>query len=294
MATRTSKRERTLYGLSAKQPHVHRYTKIRWTIAVLSTIGVALLPLTDTLRFDLWSGRHAWRGERVDLVRAAKAFLFPFLALNVGIVIVSRFFGRWLCGFGCPIGNLNRLAEWLHWRGRTRLRRWLGHGVMFGACGLLAAITFSFWIDWRVFTSGTALAASIASALLLVLTLGLWGLTAGMGMRFCRDYCPSGVYFAVLGPSTLTGVEFAHPQACTDCHACTNVCPTELEPRRMADAPTRDGRGFYPDGLSNFANCLRCGDCVEVCEATTSGQELTPLRMGRLPASAAVDLEVRP
>ncbi len=281
------KRERILYGLGAKLAGLHRYTKLRWGIAIVATLAIWLMPLTNTLRFDLWSGRHAWLGKQVGFVEAAKAFLFPFLAINIAIILVSRFFGRWLCGFGCPIGNINRLAEWFRWRARTAWQRLVWQGVLFATCALLSAVMFSFWVDWRVFLHGSTLAVALASALLLGPSLVLWALTARLGMRFCRDYCPSGIYFAVLGPTSTTGVEFANPQACTDCHACENVCPVDLKPRAMASADTRPGIGFYPDGLSNLANCLRCGDCIAACEGTTAGRrDSTPLRLGRLPAGA--------
>ena len=283
-------RSRTLFGLGKKRGSLHRYTLIRWGVGIVATVAVALLPLTGTLRVDLWSGRSMWLGEEVGLVEALKAFAFPFLAVNVVIVLVSRFLGRWLCGFVCPIGNLNRLSEWFRWRSKRRAGRAVGAVVVFAACGLLAAITFSFWIDWRVFVQGTAAAATVAGGFLVGTTVVLFVTVHGLGMRFCRDYCPSGVYFAVLGPTSATGIEFAHPDACTDCHACEQACPVDLKPREMASPVSRPGMGFYPDGLTDYANCLRCGDCVVVCESTTGPDDgETPLRLGWLPADLRAD-----
>lgn len=286
----TLRRLRVLHGLGARRGRTHRYTLWRWAVAVAFTAGVALLPATGTLRIDLWGGRHMWLGERVGTLEAIKAFAFPFLAVNVGIVLVSRFLGRWLCGFVCPVGNMNRLAEWFRWRarrarGRVSWSRLGGVLAVLATCFLLAAITFSFWVDWRVFRDGSPTARLVAGGFLAALTGGLFALVQGLGMRFCRDWCPSGVYFAVLGPTSATGVEFAHPEACTDCHACENVCPVDLKPREMAGPEHRSGRGFYPDQLTDLANCLRCGDCVAVCEATTAGGP-TPLRLGWLPPGA--------
>lgn len=275
------RRNRTLYGLLAKRHGMHRYTVLRWAIGVVSTIGVALLPLTDTLRIDLWDGRHHWLGEQVGLVEALKAFAFPFLAINVLIVLASRFVGRYLCGFVCPIGNLNRFAEFFRWTWRKGKRRPLGTLILWLACALLIAITFSFWVDWDVFSEGSTTAVALSWTFLVGGTVGLVALVSGLGMRFCRELCPSGVYFAVLGPESQTGIEFAHPENCTDCYACENACPVDLKPREMASEDVRAGMGFYPEGLSNFANCLRCGDCVAVCESTTSPVG-TPLRLGWL------------
>lgn len=278
-------RLKVLLGMGAKRGTVHRYTWWRWAVGVVGTVGVALLPLTGTLRIDLWGGHHMWLGEPVGTVEAAKAFAFPFLAINIGIIVASRFLGRWLCGFGCPIGNMNRLAEWFDWRGRKGLKRFVRAVPVLAACMLLAAITFSFWVDWRVFVDGSTFAVTLASVFLFGMGLGFFALVEGLGMRFCREYCPSGVYFALLGPDTRTGIEFAHPENCTECKACEKVCPVDLKPTEMASEAYREGLGFYPDELTNFANCLRCGDCVVVCEDTTSKNALpTPLALGLLSA----------
>jgi len=281
------KRIRVLLGMGDKRGTVHRYTWWRWAVAIVSTVAVALLPLTGVLRIDLWAGHHMWLGEPVGTVAAAKAFAFPFLAVNIAIIVASRFLGRWLCGFGCPIGNMNRLAEWFQWRGRKGWKRFFRTLPVLAACMLLAAITFSFWVDWRVFAEGSPRAVTAASVFLFGMGLGFFALVQGLGMRFCREYCPSGVYFALLGPETRTGIEFANPDACTDCHACENVCPVDLKPREMASAEERPGMGFYPDGMTNYANCLRCGDCVVVCEDTTGKNGTpTPLVLGLLSPAA--------
>ena len=278
-----SKREKTLYGIGRKRGRLHRYTIYRWIVGVLFTALIAWLPLSGTLRFDLWAGRHRWLGEPATIVEAAKAFAFPFLAVNIGIILVSRFFGRYLCGFVCPYGALSRLAEWFRWRAHGGWERALRITALFATSLLLAAITFSFWVDWRVFVEGSTLAMGIAGAFLGSMTLVLFLAIDFLGLKFCRNWCPSGVYFAVLGHETSNSVEFAHPDNCTDCHACEAVCPSDLLPRELGSAPYRDGGGFYPEALSNHALCVRCGDCVVACEGTTARFEVeTPLRLGFL------------
>jgi polyferredoxin len=287
-----TQREKVVYGLRKARGTPHRYTVTRWIVGVLFTLGVALLPLTGVLRFDLWGGRHMWLGEEVGLVEVAKAFAFPFLAINVLIVVASRFVGRYLCGFVCPYAAVARLAEWFRWRDRR------GHGELVRrlerllASALLSAITFSFWIDWRVFTLGSTFAAGVSAALLVGLTAALYLSTDRLGLLFCQRWCPSGVYFAVLGPQTTNSVELANPDACTDCGACETSCPMDLPPRSLAAEDSRPGAGLYPDGLPGHALCIRCGDCVVACEGMTRRDpEPTPLRMGFLssPPHGAVE-----
>ena len=78
-----SRRERTLYGILAKARVVHRYTVVRWVVGVVFTIAVALLPWTDTMRFDFWGGRHMVLGREVGIVEASRAFAWsPRVALR--------------------------------------------------------------------------------------------------------------------------------------------------------------------------------------------------------------------
>jgi polyferredoxin len=277
------RRIKVLRGLARKRGTVHRYSWIRWLVAVGATVGVALLPWTGTLRLDLWRGRHMWLGEEVGLVEGIKHFAFPFLAINIVILLVSRFLGRYLCGFVCPVGALNRVDEYLRFRfHKNHVARSAGDLGVLAVCGFLAFVAFSFWTDVRVLFLGSPVALAVAWTALLGTTAGLYLITHGLGMRFCREWCPSGVYFAVLGPKSATGVELAHPEACTDCGACEAVCPVDLKPRELFDeSQERAGMGFYPGGLTNLSLCLRCGDCVAACEGTTAKNPgPTPLRLG--------------
>lgn len=280
-------RDKVLYGILAKQKGTHRYTLVRWVVGILFTVLVALLPLLGILRFDFWGGRHTYLGEELGLVEVTKAFAFPFLAINILIVVVSRFYGRYLCGFVCPVGSLARLGEWARFKSRTGKVQVLGPIVVFLVCALLTAITFSFFVDWRVFIEGSSRAVWLSAGFLGATQLFLFGACQFMGLRFCRDWCPSGVYFALLGHKTANGIEFAHPETCIDCDLCDKACPMDLAPREMSGGEFRDSCGLYGESMSNFALCIRCGDCVLACEAVTAKKPgATPLRMGTLPPGA--------
>jgi polyferredoxin len=246
-------RDRILQGLTRARGAMHRHTRWRWAIAIACTAGIAALPAFDLLRFDFWRGRHVWLGQELGLVEVAKRFAFPFLGVNVLIVVASRFVGRYLCGFVCFYGALARLSEWLRFRGSSPARRAAGLAALLGG----VALAFFACLRW-------------------------------LGQAFCRDWCPSGVYFALLGHQSLNGVHFAHPETCTDCKACDTVCPVDLKPREMSGGAYRAGRGFYPDALSNFALCVRCGDCVVACEDVNEARRDGPvtLRMGWLAPEA--------
>ena len=282
-----SVRDKVLRGMGRARQRAHRYTLWRWVVATVLTGLIAAIPLTGLLRFDFWRGNHLFMGERVGLVDAAKHFAFPFLAINIGIILASRFIGRYLCGFGCPYGALARLQEWLRSGARTRAEKVRGKLALVAVVAILCGIVFSFFVDWRVFAEGTGLERGLAASFLLGMIAVFYVALRSLGLRFCRDLCPSGVYFALLGHSTYNGIEFAHPETCTDCKACERVCPVDLDPRRMSGGPWRGERGLYSDGLSNFSNCIRCGDCVLACDGiNVRGGEPVSLRMGWLPPEA--------
>lgn len=280
-------RDKVLYGIGKKRGLRHRFTRWRIVIGIAATLLVALLPVLGILRFDFWGGQHVLMGEVVDLPTAAKAFAYPFLGVNILIIVASRFTGRYLCGFACPYGAMARLREWMRFGASEPLPRAIAEASMLGISSLLAAVVFSFWVDWAVFLEGSGLAKALSLSFLLGMAGGLYGLVRYLGMGFCRGWCPSGVYFAILGPDSVNGIEFAHEENCTECGACEMVCPVDLKPRDMSGGEHRESIGFYVDGMSNFSNCIRCGDCVNVCEGMTDRyQKETPLRMGWLPEGA--------
>lgn len=280
-------RDKVLYGIGKHRKKLHRYTKVRWIVAITATVAVALLPILGILRFDLWSGRHMLLGEEVDLPTAAKAFAYPFLGVNIAIIVASRTVGRYLCGYACPYGAMSRLREFIRYHSKEPLPRLLGELLMFGISLLLASIVFTFWVHWGVFLEGSTLARGLSLGFLLGMTGGLYLLVRQLGIGFCRGWCPSGVYFALLGPDTFNGIEFAHEENCTECGACEQVCPVDLKPRDMSGGKHREGIGFYVDGMSNFSNCIRCGDCVNACEGMTERYDAaTPLRLGWLAEGA--------
>ena len=130
--------------------------------------------------------------------------------------------------------------------------------------------------------SRSALAATalawLAGAAVLSLHGYLWR------WRFCRTACPIGVYYTFVQTEHAARFDIhfeEHRAPCRDCGACDEICPVELEPRRL-HLPIVGRGGLSFDGFPARHHCLACGDCVQACEIALRKRptERVPLRLG--------------
>ena len=282
-----ARRGRTLWKLGhRKGARPHRYFWYRIGAFVAIHLFIAAVPLSGMFRFDFWRGHHLLWGEQVEFLEALRRFVIPFALVNVGIVVLVRWSGRFLCGWVCPVNFMNRWGDWL--RGKVGGgKKWQlglrGHAIAIGTSVLFAGL-FSLWfVDWRVMVEGSPKARLGAGGLWLLLAAVSYVQMVGLTWRTCKKYCPSGVYFSVLGPKTMTGIERKKDGTdCEDCGLCVVNCPMELDPRDLLGRP-REPQGFYFETMDNASLCIRCGDCVEACERFFEPRKLPPtLRMGFL------------
>jgi len=65
---------------------------------------------------------------------------------------------------------------------------------------------------------------------------------------FCRTFCPLGALYALTAPVALSRIKL-DKSACIHCHACSRVCPVDLDVPKEVGGP----------------ECLACGDCQTAC-----------------------------
>ncbi|MFQ5748049.1 MAG: 4Fe-4S binding protein [Planctomycetota bacterium] len=263
----------------------HRYFGYRMAAFALIHLFLAVVPLAGILRFDFWRGNHMLWFHRAAFLDVLRDFVIPFGLVNIAIVLVVRWTGRYLCGWVCPVNFMNRWGDWLRGLIGARDSRLgiRGHSLAALTSGLFAGVFLLWFLDFRVFTQGSRTA--------ILWSLGAWSFLALvsyvqivlLSWRTCRRYCPSGVYFSVLGTHTRTGIE-RNPDGedCASCNLCLLACPMDLDPRNLSGKPP-EPRGIYFETPDSTSLCIRCGDCVEACERFFEPRHLKgTLRMGFL------------
>ena len=205
-------------------------------------------------------------------------FVTGFL-LSTGVL-----FGRFICGFICPMG----LVQDLLYRIKTpklivrlRFSRYIKYavfilfvvilplvvidslsglgapwfckyicpsGTIFGAIPLLSANEFLRGFTGTLFILKISLAAGI-----ILLTIPLYRV-------FCRVLCPLGAFYSLF--NKIAFVKMAcDKERCISCGSCAGACHIRLNP------------AIQP----NSAECVRCGSCVKACGTKALYYEAGPL-----------------
>jgi len=201
---------------------------------------------------------------------------YHHLVFALPLIVVTLIFGRWFCGWICPLGVLHHA---IGWAGRPRkasqrikVNRWrnlyqtkyLVLLVMLGAAalgstqiGLLDPIAFT----WRALATSIVPAidnsalglyqgerhfhvSTLISALFVsALALNLW-----VPRLYCRMLCPLGALLGGLAKLSLFRL-VREPSVCTDCNLCGADCAGAAEPHSTL----------------RTTECLLCLNCVYSC-----------------------------
>jgi len=200
-------------------------------------------------------------------VRYSVSLYVTGFLLAVGIT-----FGRFICGYVCPMG----LVQDLLYRTKTRkfiLRlRWLRY-VKYGVLAVFVIVLplairheisgmGALWFCAYICPSGTLFGALP----LMAANTGLRGLVGGqffikLGFAvgvvvlsvfilrvFCRVLCPLGAIYSLFNRVAIFRMA-CDKEKCTDCARCADACHLKIEPMKTP----------------NHAECFRCGKCVQAC-----------------------------
>jgi polyferredoxin len=225
----------------------------------------------------------------------------------VPLVVLTLVFGRFFCGWICPMGVLHHAISWAARARRTtarvagnrylrayRVKYWILLAVLGMAiagsnqAGLLDPIAFT----WR------ALATSIVPALdgavggpyqglrhfhwsTLVAALFLAALAANLFLPrlYCRVLCPLGALLGLLAQRSLFRLT-GDRRACTDCDLCAADCQGAAEPQARL----------------RVSECMLCLNCAASCPSGAFSYRFLPspdaheesIDLGRRKAAGAV------
>lgn len=275
----------------------HRYALLR-VLTQSITIGILfVVPLSGLARVDFYGGEHRMLWRHATLREGLAAVILGIAALYLVTFLINFACGRMFCGWGCPVGFLNRLADVAGLRPDKRQARWKRWRDAAGPLAHSALLTVSCMLWWTSPATYIALESPTALAWVWGLTLAGIAALASLGWwwrwGFCIRACPVGLYYSFVAPSQSFGIYFreatengaGNADACLHCNACIKVCPVDLNPMDLAEAiPARGGVSVSDAPAHN--HCLKCGDCIQACEmmidlaAVRRGIDEVPLRFG--------------
>lgn len=159
-------------------------------------------------------------------------------------VVLALFFGRFYCGWLCPINTLIRPITWV--KKKLRIKRkempaWIKSDVLRIVMAVLFLVAMGF-----VFVTGKQLPVLpflIGAGVILSIFFdeALWH----------RHLCPYGTILSITGRFARKSVKI-DPEACNNCTLCARVCP--------ANAVIRDEKHEIVT-----RECLVCHECERVC-----------------------------
>ena len=185
------------------------------------------------------------------ILLAALGKIQLWMAVFGGSLLLSSYFGRFYCGYVCPI---NTGMEFIDERaGKKKRKRKPAPELLKSPAvryGLLALFLGTMVVVFKTGKKLPVLPALFAAGIIMTLFYQpeLWH----------RYLCPYGTLLSVFSRFNQK-TYMVHTDDCIKCGRCVRVCP--------ADAFVREDKGDYPRIIRN--ECLQCGKCVEVCPSDT-------------------------
>ncbi|MBE0432129.1 4Fe-4S binding protein [candidate division WOR-3 bacterium] len=225
----------------------------------------------------------------IALRAVASAFLLALFVIAATLV-----FGRFFCGFICPLGTTIDIADSFVRRKRTHasgLRPVKYFILIFLVAAAVLSVSFLHLFEPLVilersltlifYPVATFLAGFVhlgspqvytESALALLVLATILGLSLFSERFWCRNLCPLGGLLALC--SKFAVFKFSFGAGCTGCGVCENICPT--------------GAISVEHARIDAAECIDCLRCVYECPPAVFRYRLAPA-----PSPSTMDLSRR-
>ena len=190
------------------------------------------------------------------------------------LLTTGAVFGRFICGYVCPMGLLQDLLykiKTLKLKARFKYARYIKYVLLVLFVLLLPFLVRhelsglgETWFCKYICPSGMIFGAvpllavnealrNMAGMLFIwksALTVCLLIVSVPVYRFFCRVLCPLGAIYALLNPIALLKMR-CEKEKCNSCGDCKEACNLKLDPSAKPNAP----------------ECVRCGDCLKACSS---------------------------
>ena len=188
------------------------------------------------------------------------------------LLVAGALFGRFICGYVCPIGLLQDLAYKIKAPKLAPRLRFLKYGKYIVLIVFVLVLPFTLrselsglgepWFCKYICPSGTLFGAVplvavngflrrfLGAQFVLKLSLAL-GIIVGsvfIFRPFCRMLCPLGAIYALMNKFALLRMR-CDKTKCSSCGGCEEACGVKIKPASQPNDP----------------ECVRCGKCVGAC-----------------------------
>lgn len=195
----------------------------------------------------------------------------------IGMFVFSIFFGRFFCGYLCPMGGLQECLEAVNdksprqgWKNYIKYVIWIIWIGIIVFCfvnkGKIVKIDFLYKTDHGISIANIYSYIIYYGVILLVLIPAIVG-----GKRvFCH-------YICWMAPFMTAGIKFrrllhlpglyvkADQDKCISCMICNKKCPMGLDVCKMAKT-----------GACDSLECIQCGVCIDSCPKKVLGYSMKP------------------
>jgi len=213
----------------------------------------------------------AWLGCPIGMMGARISFMaFPLLVVGV-VILLGFLFGRFLCGWVCPMGFLSDLLYKIPSPkfGLPRFTTWAKYGFLLIT---VVAAAFVLGTESRLFycrfcptatlqvvlpamITGQESSFDVGRVLRFSVLTGVVLLAVGHQRGFCKVMCPVGALVAITNKMSRFAIRLNGPK-CVACGKCDANCPMTVP----VSGSAKTGRLVNRD-----TECIGCLSCEGVC-----------------------------
>lgn len=251
----------------------NKFTILR-NIVYLSVIFLlVVIPIFKIAKIDIARNEAFIFGQPVSLAEGLAPVIFAGGIFAILVIVLNLVLGRVFCGWICPGGWFAELQEKfrkLWWNPKSKSGQKLMYILFTLFTSVLFSLLFLNWVtDLRVFIYSTN-PSFVPMWLVFLGMTGMFYFELFIGKRWCRVFCPTGIYQKITPYHHLYKPTLVNPDVCTDCRECVKNCPMALDPRRMA---------YIQDFYKGIAACIECYNCIDSCTKAQS-EKCLPTAMG--------------